>query len=240
MPPPADVTGTIVPLYTSPSHPSWTAVIAAKKAHPTVPVIAVVNPANGPGSAINAGYVAGIGRLVDAGIKVIGYVATGYTGVPEATVRADIDRWKNLWERQPKGVDQAHYRPWSPRGPESPSFPLPPHAMGAGPPPGAPATGPFPPQPRGPGRPPQLPRRGPGPPPPHPPPGPPPPPPPRPPPSAAAPRVAYVHPTKAPLPSPTPAAHPPPPPPTRSPSSSRGPALPPAAPSCCPWALRRR
>jgi hypothetical protein len=93
-PPAADATGTIVPLYTSPSHPSWTAVIAAKTAHPRVPVIAVVNPANGPGSAVNARFLAGIGRLFSAGIKVIGYVATGYTRVPEATVRTDIDHWK--------------------------------------------------------------------------------------------------------------------------------------------------
>ena len=103
MPTPASATGTIVPLYTSPSHPSWTAVIAAKTAHPTVPVIAVVNPANGPGSAVNARVQAGIGRLVIAGIKVVGYVATGYTRVPEATVRTEIDRWK-AWYPQLGGI----------------------------------------------------------------------------------------------------------------------------------------
>jgi hypothetical protein len=103
MPTPANVTGTIVPLYTSPSHPSWTAVIAAKMAHPKVPVIAVVNPANGPGSAVNARVLAGISRLFSAGIKVVGYVATGYTRVPEAMVRADIDRWK-AWYPMLSGI----------------------------------------------------------------------------------------------------------------------------------------
>ena len=103
MPTRAGATGTIVPLYTSPSHPSWTAVIAAKMAHPTVPVTAVVNPANGPGSAVNARVLAGISRLFSAGIRVVGYVATGYARVPEATVRADIDRWK-AWYPQLGGI----------------------------------------------------------------------------------------------------------------------------------------
>ena len=45
---------TIVPLYTRPDDASWPALIAAKKAHPTVGIIAVVNPNSGPGSAVEA------------------------------------------------------------------------------------------------------------------------------------------------------------------------------------------
>ena len=53
MPAPAvnlELTGTVVPLYSYPTNAAWRTVIDAKLAHPTVPVVAVVNPANGPGA----------------------------------------------------------------------------------------------------------------------------------------------------------------------------------------------
>jgi hypothetical protein len=95
---------TIVPLYTDPSQPSWTAIVAAKAAHPRVGVIAVVNPANGPGGGMNSAYAVGISKLVAAGIKVIGYVATGYGANSAAQVKADIDRWQNFYPGQIGGI----------------------------------------------------------------------------------------------------------------------------------------
>jgi hypothetical protein len=95
--PAAHRTGSIVPLYTQPTHPSWAAVIAAKKAHPSVPVIAVVNPNSGPGTAARSDYMNGIGQLVAAGVKVGGYVSTEYGKRPVAEVKADVDRWRNLY-----------------------------------------------------------------------------------------------------------------------------------------------
>jgi hypothetical protein len=88
---------TIVPLYTPPGHPSWAAIEAAKRAHPRVPVIAVVNPANGPGAAQQSAYTTGIAGLVDAGVRVIGYVATGYAARADTAVRADVDRWRSYY-----------------------------------------------------------------------------------------------------------------------------------------------
>ncbi len=119
--PPATTAGaTIVPLYTSPGDPSWTAVIAAKKAHPTVGVVAIVNPSNGPGGAVSSAYASGIAGLNAAGIKVLGYVATGYTANSAASVKADIDRWKAFYPGQIGGIffdeqsnkagDVAYYR----------------------------------------------------------------------------------------------------------------------------------
>jgi hypothetical protein len=90
-------TGTIVPLYTDPSDSSWTAIVTAKQAHPTVPVIAIVNPNNGPDTARNASYTSGIAKLQQAGIMVIGYVATGYTSRGIPAVEADIDQWKAFY-----------------------------------------------------------------------------------------------------------------------------------------------
>jgi hypothetical protein len=119
-PPPSTVASTIVPLYTSPSDSSWNAIVAAKMAHPRVGVTAIVNPANGPGGSASPAYASGIARLVSAGIRVVGYVATGYAATSPATVKADIDRWKAFYpnqlggiffdEQSNKAADVAHYR----------------------------------------------------------------------------------------------------------------------------------
>jgi len=95
---------TIVPLYTYPTDGSWDAVIAAKAAHPTVGVIAVVNPANGPGAAVDGGYAAGIAKLAAAGIKVLGYVRTGYAVRNPPEVKADIDTWNAFYPGQIGGI----------------------------------------------------------------------------------------------------------------------------------------
>jgi len=117
--PPSTAGATLVPLYTPPGDPSWTTIVAAKQAHPTVRVLAVVNPANGPGQGLDAAYSAGISRLAGAGVEVLGYVATGYTARSEAAVDADIANWK-AWYPQIHGIffdeqsnragDEAHYQ----------------------------------------------------------------------------------------------------------------------------------
>jgi Spherulation-specific family 4 len=89
--------GTMVPLYTNPGDPSWIAIVTAKKAHPTVPVVAVVNPSNGPGTRADSGYTTGIDQLLGAGIRVIGYVSTSYTMRGEPAVNADVDRWQMFY-----------------------------------------------------------------------------------------------------------------------------------------------
>jgi len=119
-PPATSAAATIVPLYTSPDDASWNTVIAAKMAHPKVGVVAIVNPNNGPGSAVSSAYTSGIARLTAAGIKVIGYVSTDYTRNSAATVKADIDRWRTFYPGQLGGIffdeqsnqadDVAYYR----------------------------------------------------------------------------------------------------------------------------------
>jgi hypothetical protein len=90
-------TGTIIPLYSAPASGTWDAVIAAKQAHPSVPALAVINPANGPGTAALSDYMAGIAKLTAAGVKVIGYVHTSYGARAAADVEADVARWKSLY-----------------------------------------------------------------------------------------------------------------------------------------------
>lgn len=89
--------GTIIPLYVYPRPGAWDAVIAAKKAYPKVPIMAVVNPNTGPGTAANSAYMTEIAKLVSAGIKVIGYVPTWYATRPAADVNADIKQWRALY-----------------------------------------------------------------------------------------------------------------------------------------------
>jgi hypothetical protein len=118
-PPPPSTTGTIVPLYSDPSDGSWIAIAAAKQQHPSVPVVAIVNPNSGPGASRDASYSTGIGKLQLAGITVIGYVATGYTARGIPAVEADIDRWKSFYptiqgiffdEQSNQTGDEAFYR----------------------------------------------------------------------------------------------------------------------------------
>jgi len=100
---PLPVTGTVVPLYSYPTNAAWRTVIDAKLAHPTVPVVAVINPANGPGASKNTDYANGISALVKAGVRVLGYVSTSYTKRAESLVKADIDTYR-AWYPEVTGI----------------------------------------------------------------------------------------------------------------------------------------
>ena len=91
----------------------------AAVAHPTVHVVAIVNPSDGPGSSKNSGYTTGIAALQAAGIKVIGYVATGYGSHSIASMEAEMDTWKSFYptvqgiffdEQSNSTGDVAHYQ----------------------------------------------------------------------------------------------------------------------------------
>lgn len=99
----ASSNGSIVPLYTYPTHASWAAICAAKQAHPSVVVIAIVNPNSGPGSAVESEFTKGIASLVAAGVVPIGYVSTDYTKRGLATVKADVDHW-HAWYPKVQGI----------------------------------------------------------------------------------------------------------------------------------------
>jgi hypothetical protein len=94
---PAQVAGTIVPLYAYPTNASWTQIVQARQANPSVPVIAIVNVSDGPGSAVESTFASSIPKLTAAGIVVIGYVYTSYGTRQQALVKTDIDRWKSFY-----------------------------------------------------------------------------------------------------------------------------------------------
>ena len=68
-------TGLLIPLYI---YPPWPTVCAAQVSNPNLKIIAVINPASGPGIGSDVNYVAGIEALQKCGITVLGYVPTGY------------------------------------------------------------------------------------------------------------------------------------------------------------------
>lgn len=88
--------GIIIPLYTYPGS-TWDTVIAEKKAHPSVPIVAIVNPSNGPGSSKDSNYASGIAQLSSAGVQVIGYVSTSYTGRGLSAVENDVSTWASWY-----------------------------------------------------------------------------------------------------------------------------------------------
>ena len=95
--------GVIVPLYVYPSEPgspgwaAWEAVAAAAGVDHSVRLIAVVNPANGPGSVADPNYRRGIDYLRATGVTVVGYVALGYGAVAPPAVARETRRWQRLY-----------------------------------------------------------------------------------------------------------------------------------------------
>jgi len=89
----SSASGTIVPLYTYPTDPTWASLVSAKKAHPAVEVRAIINPASGPGPSSDPAYQAGISDLKAAGVVVIGYVATTYSQKQAPLVQSEIDAY---------------------------------------------------------------------------------------------------------------------------------------------------
>jgi hypothetical protein len=86
----------LIPLYAQPGS-TWSAVIQAKESHPSVPIIAVVNPDNGPGTSANPTYATSINDLKAAGIIVIGYVYTNYASRSLRSVETDVSNYRSLY-----------------------------------------------------------------------------------------------------------------------------------------------
>src|SRR5574337_1482504 len=110
----ATQTGVMIALYTYPGS-TWDVVAQAKSAHPSVPIVAIINPNNGPGSSRDSNYVSGIQELHNAGVVVLGYDATGYASNSASSVKSVMDTWKSLYSID--GIFFDEMANWS--GPES-------------------------------------------------------------------------------------------------------------------------
>lgn len=96
--------GLIIPLYIYPgddegARAAWDLVGEAARTFPDVDVIAVVNPANGPGTAADSRYRSAIRRLDRSGVILAGYVPLGYGARSLVDVNEDLRRWRDLYPR---------------------------------------------------------------------------------------------------------------------------------------------
>lgn len=89
---------TIVPLYAYPTDgTTWTDLAAAAAAHPTVEVVAIINPDSGPGTMADPAFADGIAQLKSAGAVVVGYVATNYGNKSKYTINGESDDYAEFY-----------------------------------------------------------------------------------------------------------------------------------------------
>src|SRR2546428_2185483 len=77
---------------------NWQPLIAAKQAHPRVPIIAMINPSSGPGSSYDSNFNAGINNLSSAGIIVLGHIGTKYCAMTLSTAEGQIDTYHRFYK----------------------------------------------------------------------------------------------------------------------------------------------
>lgn len=96
-------TGILVPMYVYPENieknAAYNRLIDLKRRYETVPMWVIVNPASGPGAAVDPNYTKAIDRLCGAGCVVLGYVTTSYGKRPREQVQQDIDKWLRMYQR---------------------------------------------------------------------------------------------------------------------------------------------
>jgi hypothetical protein len=107
----------LVPAYFYPAGEGlkhWDRLIESAR---NVPIVAIVNPASGPGKDPDPNYVKVIERARSAGVVLIGYVSTNYARRAAEQVSADVDRWYRLYpkiqgiffDEQASGADKVDY-----------------------------------------------------------------------------------------------------------------------------------
>ena len=102
-------TGMVVSLYMYPGStgsPYWQQVIDAKNAHPSVPMVAVFNPSNGPGWSKDTTIANWVSKLKDAGVLVLGYTADDYGSKALSTLTGDADKYKNWYNADGLFIDE--------------------------------------------------------------------------------------------------------------------------------------
>jgi Spherulation-specific family 4 len=97
-------TGLLIPLYHYPANihtnEVFNQLINLKKTFPSVPVCAILNPANGPGEGgLDANYIKAVDRLYGAGVVMLGYVSTRYAKQPVEQVQVDIHAWRTRYPK---------------------------------------------------------------------------------------------------------------------------------------------
>jgi len=108
----------LVPAYFYPAGEglkAWDRLIAAAD---KAPVVAIVDPDNGPGKRVDENYRALLERARRSKLALIGYVTLSYAKRPVAEVKADVDRWLSLYPGMVDGI----FFDEQPSGPEHVAF----------------------------------------------------------------------------------------------------------------------
>ena len=82
-----------------------------------VPILAIVNPASGPGQGVDPNYSEVFRLAKRSQITLIGYVTLGYAKRPAPDVKAEVDRWRSLYpdirgiffDEQPSGPEHVAF-----------------------------------------------------------------------------------------------------------------------------------
>ena len=105
-------TGLLMPLYAAlypgTNGSAWAPLVAASRAYPNVPILAIADPSDGPGTSQDPNYSSGINLLRSNRIKVLGYVPTNYTATNLSAVEADINTWRSLYTTDGIFFDEAN------------------------------------------------------------------------------------------------------------------------------------
>jgi hypothetical protein len=96
-PSPSGMAGLIVPLYLHDGDPGWSALVAVKRAHPKLPILAVVNPADGVTRDTVPLLPEAVQRLDEVGVVTLGYVRTDYAARSENAINLELDRWRSQY-----------------------------------------------------------------------------------------------------------------------------------------------
>lgn len=96
---PPEPTGVVVPVFVEPLSAAieeYNQIIQVKTAYPRVPIMVVVNPADGPGTYISA-LATAIEKMQSVGIIVLGYTPTEWGERPIASVEADMVNYREWY-----------------------------------------------------------------------------------------------------------------------------------------------
>ena len=94
--------GIIMPIYGNISSQFSAAEAAARR----VPLIAVFNPDDGPGTSKNSSYANSVNRIKAAGGEVVGYIATGYAGNTLPVMKSLMDKYHTWYGVQGYFLDE--------------------------------------------------------------------------------------------------------------------------------------
>jgi hypothetical protein len=82
----------LVPLYIYPGC-EWDSITHIKSTYPSASITVIANPDNGPGASKDETYATYIAEMQESGVKVLGYVPTGYGSRDISEVESEVDRW---------------------------------------------------------------------------------------------------------------------------------------------------